>query len=299
MNDDIIGSDVHQALDRLTDGEPSLGFSAAGLIAAGRRRRRRHTLAVGGTSLAAVAIIAGAVAVPAAMWAPGSRTVPAGQVGSSVASLQPTPAAPAPWSGVRPQRGPDASGQTQMPGKSPSCPVATDQQWNDHLAFEAQLRAVLPQVSGEWASDVDRNMRMCAGEWPFGVWTISSSAGKRSLQASVSGADPKLQPDEYRKWQQKSPCDGYPSQGDTCTFTRHGQALVFLTHQRSPGGYEEITVLTVRPDNSGAMLTMSSGSQPPPRMSDGSNVPGTPQEGSGPPLLSEQELIDAALQLHV
>jgi hypothetical protein len=49
MEEDMTGTDVRCAPTRLTDNGPALGFTAAGLVEAGRRRRRqRHAFAVGG-----------------------------------------------------------------------------------------------------------------------------------------------------------------------------------------------------------------------------------------------------------
>lgn len=288
MNEDIVGSDVHHALDRLTDSEPWLGFTPAGVIAAGRRRRHRHTLAVGGTWLAAVAFIAAAVAVPTATWSnePSTNT-PMNAGGSGTASSQqPTPAPSPSEPSSDPQARPDSRGQAPAPtgAKTPSCPVRTVQQWNAHLAFEAKVRSLLPEISGTMTSQFSRTDRVCVSEAKAVWWTVTRGAGMGEVQGSVGR---QTQPDLYRRWQQRSPCAGFANSMSTCSFTRHGQALVFVSHvwsAPSQGGSEEIRVQAIWSDNSGVSLSASSAVH-------GSAK--TPPLSAAP--LTELELIDLAL----
>jgi hypothetical protein len=295
MEDDMTGTDVRGALSRLTDDSPVLGFTPAGLVEAGRRRRRqRHMFAAGGVALAAAAAVAAAVAVPAVLLAPGpgaARTTQAGSGGAAAGH-------PAPQSA--PQEVP-RQGQVPQPtgAKTPSCPVMTSQQWAAHVAFAAKVRNLVPQVTGTWTDALTRSDRMCAGDAPEAVWNISGNRAANSLSASANGAQPHPTPDVYRQWRAANPCIGYPNGVDTCTFTRHGQALVFLTHEkgtpeaprlsgapvvRSHGSGESIQVNAVWPDNSGVILTLANQSVTDP--------------AAGAPALTEQQMVDAALQLH-
>lgn len=292
MDEHSTGTDVRDAFTRLTDDGPMPGFTAAGVISVGRQRRRRHALAVGGTSLAVVVVIAAAVVLPATLWsrAPSTDTPAHAGSGSAVAP-QPSPSL----------SGTSGRGSAPIPAKTPSCPVQTDARWQQHLAFEAKLRRLLPPINGTMTSEFSRPDHACFGEAQVAWWTITSGAKAGELQASASGPGP-VKPDQYRQWQQQDPCAGYPSSESTCSFTRHGEALVYVTHRSgtlSPPRTtpptalskpavaiheEQIQVFALWPDGSGVSLSESTAKH---------DAAGRPALGTLP--LTEQQMVEVAL----
>lgn len=161
------------------------------------------------------------------------------------------------------------------------------------------LSGFVPDRAGREESSDDRVTLLSALSVAW--WTITSGAKAGELQASASGPGP-VKPDQYRQWQQQDPCAGYPNSESTCSFTRHGEALVYVTHRSgtlSPPRTtpptalskpavaiheEQIQVFALWPDGSGVSLSESTAKH---------DAAAGPALGTLP--LTEQQMVEVAL----
>jgi hypothetical protein len=202
-------------------------------------------VAVGGASLGVAAVVAAAIAVPAATGRhvqQAGGTAPGG-VPSAAPSLPPS--APLEQSSAPPGTG--------APQPTAHCVPPLPAQWNVHLAYQATLSGLLPPVTGTLVDATSRT-QYCDTRIDLRLTVMKVTVGNAVGRISANTGS---EPGQYQRWLHSSPCPARPAHG-TCSLTRYGDALVWTLTQ--PDGYlqgDEIIVQVTWPDDTSVLVSAS------------------------------------------